>query len=79
MFVWNRSGCSYSLGQTEFDLNLGYQGAKETWQVVSLADSCAMDFDVGIITHMILHVIGLDDELKRTDRNDFIKVYPRKS
>ena len=32
MFVWNRYSCQTTVGQTDFDLNLGHQGAKNTWQ-----------------------------------------------
>lgn len=58
MFVWNLSACSYSIGLSNFDLNLGYQGAKNTWQVLSLAESCAKEFNKVMVQHMVLHALG---------------------
>jgi len=79
MFVWNLSGCSYTIGKAQFDLNLGYQGAKNTWQVLSLSDGCAKDYNRVMVQHMILHVLGMEHEQKRPDRDNFINVYPSRS
>ncbi|KAL1480154.1 hypothetical protein MTO96_051269 [Rhipicephalus appendiculatus] len=50
---------------------IGRIGGKQT---LSLGDGCS---SFGTVTHEMLHTIGLYDEHKRPDRDDYVNIYYR--
>ena len=73
MFVWQTEGCFSTVGVSSQSWDLGYQGAKDTWQVISLAAPCEGSSE-STVHHEVLHALGVHHEQARPDRDEYIVV-----